>query len=181
MHFQNIEFFVSKKCQYLLIHKNASTSVRKCMEKLDPVVTPYPNNNTIRWTVIRDPYERFMSGLNYDLSRHNIDPTETNFRELFNGTINLFSREAGHVNHCISQVSYLINTNINYYVDIKDLHLFLKMHFGESQHLKKCRYTKPVLDIDKSEVMKYLDFDYYVYNKIKNSNNLWNWTQGRIF
>ena len=180
MYFQNIELFETEKFQYLLIHKNGSSSVRKCMERLNPVLTTEIKNNKIKWTVIRDPYERFISGLNYDLNRHNIDPTEINYRELFNGNINLKSRESGHVNHCISQVSYLINANIDYYVDIKDLHLFLKMHFGESECLKK-NTKKSTLNIDKSEIMKYLNFDYYVYNKIKDSNSLWNWTQGKIF
>ena len=54
------------------------------------------------------------------------------------------------------------------------------MHFGESECLKK-NTKQSALNIDKSEIMKYLNFDYYVYNKIKDSNNFWNWTQGKIF
>tara|TARA_R100001132_G_scaffold4057_1_gene3355 strand:+ start:71 stop:619 length:549 start_codon:yes stop_codon:yes gene_type:complete len=182
MYFQNLEVFETEKFQYLLIHKNGSKSVRKCMEQFNPVFRTYPNpnNNTVKWTVIRDPYERFISGLNYNVNKHNIDPTEINYLEPFNnGTVNLKSRVLGHVNHCISQVSYLINVNIDYYVDIKDLHLFLKMHFGESAWVNKQPNKSPL--INKNEVMKYLNFDYYVYNKIKDSNNFWNWTQGKIF
>ena len=37
------------------------------------------------------------------------------------------------------------------------------------------------LNIDKEEIMKYLNLDYYVYNQIINSPNLWKWQQGKIF
>jgi hypothetical protein len=69
MQFQNIELYETDKFQYLLIHKNGSSSVRACVDPLNPFVTNKINLNKIKWTVIRDPYERFVSGLKYDLKR----------------------------------------------------------------------------------------------------------------
>ena len=35
--------------------------------------------------------------------------------------------------------------------------------------------------LDKEEIMKYLHFDYYVYDHIKKSPFLWEWQHGKIF
>ena len=63
MIFQNIELYETDKFQYLPIHKNGSSSVIKCIEDLDPSVTDQVNFNKIKWTVIREPYARFISGV----------------------------------------------------------------------------------------------------------------------
>lgn len=67
MKFQNIELYETDKFQYLLIHKNGSSSVLECIKDLNPIATEHCNFNKVRWTVIREPYERFVSGLEYDL------------------------------------------------------------------------------------------------------------------
>ena len=61
MFFQNVELYETDKFQYLLIHKNGSTSIRECMKDLNPVVTNKINFQKVRWTVIREPYNRFVS------------------------------------------------------------------------------------------------------------------------
>ena len=180
MIFQNKEFFETDKFQFLLIHKNGSTSVRKIIEKNKYILNSVWCPNKIRWTVIRDPYERFVSGLNYDLKRHKVQLNEINIYELFNDVVNLNNRINTNINHCISQASYLMNANIQWYVDIKDLNVFLKMHFNEFETINK-NEEKIELNLDKKEIMKYLNFDYYVYNRIKNSDNFWKWNLGKIF
>ena len=180
MYFQNIEFFETDKFQYLLIHKNACKSVLKSIEHLSPVFTKIKSKEKIIWTVIRDPYERFLSGLNYDLIRHNLNFSDIKLNELFNSKVNFYTRANGDINHCISQFSHIINVNIDFYVHINDLEIFLKMHFGESQFLN-LNPEKFSLDIEKKDVMKYLNFDYYMYNQILNSDNLWKWNQGKLF
>ena len=180
MFFQNIEFHETENFQYLLIHKNACSSVLKAIEHLNPKRTQVKSNTKIKWTVIRDPYDRFIAGLKYDLKRHNVKLTDINIDELFNSYINIYSRPDGHVNHCASQFSHIINSDINFYVDIKDLEVFLKMHFNRSFYLNKDD-EKDSLNIEKKEIMKYLNFDYYMYNTILNSNNLWKWYNGKIF
>lgn len=177
MYFQNIEFFETDKFQYLLIHKNGSSSVRKCIENFH--ITDNINFNKIRWTVIRDPYERFISGLKYDLTNQGLELKDINQDDLYQCLINVRTRGSGNVNHVASQVSYLINTNINWYVDLKDLSVFLKMHFNKVEHENVSKKLVE-LDIDKQEVMKHLQLDYHVYNNIKNSPSLWKWQNGNI-
>ena len=178
--FQIKEFYETDKFQYLLIHKNGSSSVCEIIKKNKYILNSVWCPHKVRWTVIRDPYERFTSALNYDLKRHKLKLDEININELFNGNVNQMTWENGNINHCISQASYLMNANIQWYVDIKDLNLFLKMHFNEFETINK-NEDKIELNLDKKEIMKYLDFDYYVYNTIKNSHHMWKWNLGTIF
>ena len=136
----------------------------------------------IKWTVIREPYARFVSGLEYDLKKHNVELKDIDSSSLYNSRINPYSRQIGNVNHTASQVPYLMNTNIDWYVELKDLSTFLQMHFDNVQHLNVDNNKDKVeIEIDKVDVDKYLDLDYYVYKDILNSPNLWKWQNGRIF
>ena len=179
MYFQNIEFFETEKFQYLLIHKNACTSVLKCIEKYKPKLVINKSIDKIKWTVIRDPYERFISGLNYDLKRHKISIEDINLEKLFVSYVNSNTRMYGNVNHTVSQVLYLANTDIDWYIDINDLDLFLKIHFNKTVKLNSG--TEKNVFFDKKEVMKYLQLDYEIYNRIKSSTQLWEWQKGKIF
>ena len=132
MFFQNIEFFETEQFQYLLIHKNGSSSIKKCMTNMNCHFTSNVNLNKVRWTVIRDPYERFMSGLKYDLIKQDLKLEDINKDDLYQSLVNLKTRNQGNVNHTASQIPYLINTHINWYVDLKDLTTFLKMHFNKN-------------------------------------------------
>tara|TARA_B100000212_G_C27379673_1_gene536426 strand:- start:3107 stop:3664 length:558 start_codon:yes stop_codon:yes gene_type:complete len=171
--------------QWLRIYKNGNSSIMQCIEekykKEDINPTNMLSKKKVRWAVIRDPYERFMSGLKYDLSRHKVNFEDIDISKLFcpneHHYINL---TAGNINHTVSQFASLMNTQIVNYVDIKDLDLFLKMHFGKS---KRAHENKESIEIkiDKEEIMKYLTLDYYMYNTIKNSPFLWEWQHGRIF
>ena len=180
MIFQNVELLETDKFQYLLIHKNGSSSVSKCMESLDFNLTNRVNLTKMRWTVIRDPYERFISGLKYDLNRHNLNIEDIDHSELYNSSTNVFARQEKHINHTASQVPHLINTHINWYVELKDLNTFLKMHFNK---IECCNSNKEdiKINLDKKQIMKHLDLDYYIYNKILNSSYLWKWQFGKIF
>jgi hypothetical protein len=180
MIFQNIEFLETDKFQYLLIHKNGCTSVTNLIEKFDYFVTENKNLHKIRWTVIRDPFERFISGLDYDLKSHNLKLKDIKLENLFVSKINKQTRTRGFVNHTCSQSLYLINADINWYININDLDIFLKMHFGTTLTLNK-NNNKSKLNINKKEVMKYLNIDYEIYNQIMNSENLWEWQKGKIF
>jgi hypothetical protein len=54
------------------------------------------------------------------------------------------------------------------------------MHFNEVKYCNN-NPNNIELNIDKEEIMKYLDLDYYIYNQIINSPNLWKWQKGKIF
>jgi len=180
MIFQNIEFYETERYQYLLIHKNACTSIVNLIKKENFFVTNKKNLTKIRWTVIRDPFERFISGIKYDLIRNNLCLKDINIDNLFTSKINKETRTRGFVNHTCSQILYLLNSDINWYIDIKDLNLFLKMHFQKT--LKLNFKTKDIkLNINKKEIFKYLKIDYEIYNQIIKSANFWEWQKGKIF
>lgn len=180
MIFQNIEFYETEKYQYLLIHKNGSSSVLKAIEKESFKVVHTPSNK-IRWTVIRDPYERFISGLNYDIKRQHINISQIDIKKTFTSYHHNDTKYFGNVNHSSSQIPYLINTFINWYIDIEDLNLFLQMHFNIHIHINK---NENSLNIDKNlekSIKEKLYLDYFIYNQIKSSPFIWQWQKGRIF
>lgn len=196
MNFRNADLIETEKFQFLRIHKNGNASVVKCIFesfKKEEIIYTRHLAKKPRFCIIRDPYERFLSGLRYDLLINNIDIKDIDITKLFTSNENhLRNSIRGYINHSVSQIPYLINTQIHHYVDIKDLNLFLKMHFKKNKHENKftnlCKNkgeNKKLYDIEKylnkEEIMKYLHLDYYVYNSIKTSPFLWEWQHGKIF
>jgi|TARA_R110000803_G_scaffold147160_2_gene212834 hypothetical protein len=188
MNFRFAELVETKEFQYVRIHKNGNKSVMNCILDTykDNIQYTFGLSKKPRFCIIRDPYERFLSGLKYDLLMNNVDIKDVNIKKLFTSNENhLRNTLNGRINHSASQIPYIINYQIDYYVDIDDLNLFLKMHFNKTKHLevfpKDSKYNDIEKHIDKTEVMKYLHFDYYVYNHIKNSPFLWDWQHGKIF
>ena len=179
MYFQNLEFYETDNFQYLLIHKNACTSVLKTIEHLQPKYSEKRNFNKVCWTVIRDPYERFIAGLCYDIKRQNIDVADISLDKLFSTYHEKISREKGDVSHTAYQSMYLINSCVNWYVDLSNLKIFLEMHFNKSFHLNKGPDIKQYFK--KEEILKYLNMEYEIYNKIKMSSFVWEWQKGKIF
>tara|TARA_R110000822_G_scaffold212149_1_gene347619 strand:+ start:3685 stop:4230 length:546 start_codon:yes stop_codon:yes gene_type:complete len=179
MYFQNLEFYETDNFQYLLIHKNACTSVLKTIEHLKPKYSEQRNFNKVCWTVIRDPYERFMAGLSYDIERQKMKIEDVSLDNLFSTYHEKTSREKGNVSHTAYQSIYLINSCINWYVDLPDLKNFLNMHFNKSFYLNRGPDIKQYFK--KEEVLKYLKMEYEIYNKIKLSSFIWEWQKGNIF
>tara|TARA_R100001224_G_C3969811_1_gene132086 strand:+ start:95 stop:685 length:591 start_codon:yes stop_codon:yes gene_type:complete len=192
VNFKIFEIIETKQFQFVQIYKNANLSVYECIKscyKSEEVILGNLLSNKIRFCVIRDPYERFLSGLRYDLLTHNTDIKDIDIKKLFTtNEINILNFRRGNIKHSISQIPYLMNTKITHYVDMKDLNLFLKMHFGKSEHINKfpekykdSKFYNVEEYLDKNEIMKYLHLDYYIYNHIKNSSFLWEWQHGKIF
>ena len=182
MQFRILEITETEKFQFLRIYKNGNKSVLECIIENYPGKfwqSTSPVKNKPRFAIIRDPYERFISGLKYDLDLQNLKLKDIDKEDLYQSLINIKKRDEGRINHTGSQVPYLINTHIDWYVDIKDLSLFLKMHFNKIEY-ESVGKKNIELDIDKEEVMKHLQLDYYVYNSIKNSSFLWKWQNGII-
>ena len=168
MNFRLFDIVETEKFQFVRTHKNGNGSVVKCIQnnfKKEDIFYVHHLSKKPRFCIIRDPYERFLSGLNEHHIRNSI---------------------TGHINHSTSQIPYLFNVQCSHYIDLPDLHIFLKMHFGKSEHENKIPLNslkdKDIEKyINKDEVMKYLHLDYYVYNNVKRSPFLWEWQHGKIF
>ncbi len=192
MNFRLFELIETPTFQYVRIHKNANLSVMKCIEEKygqQNVQNTTHQSKKTRWAVIRDPYQRFLSGLRYDLWKQKVNVKDINIKKVFTSNEhharNILFR---NINHASSQIPYFINTQISHYVDIDDLDLFLKMHFdknykenGFPKTEENLKYYDIEKYLDKEEIMKYLHFDYYVYNNIMSSPFLWEWQHGKIF
>lgn len=191
MNFRFSELVETTKFQYVRIHKNANKSVMNCILDTykDDIHYTFGLSKKPRFCIIRDPYERFLSGLRYDLFINQVDIEDINIDKLFMSNENhLRNTLNGRINHCISQIPYIMNYQISHYIDINDLSLFLKMHFSKSLHYnsfpeehKKSKYYDIEKYLNKENIMKYLHLDYHVYNYIKNSPFLWEWQHGKIF
>ena len=189
MQFRIIEITETEKFQFLKIFKNGNTSVQHCIEDTYPGKfwnSTAPAGKKPRFAIIREPYERFMSGLIYDAENHKINIKDINFKKIF--TTNEFhirNRLFGNINHSSSQIPYLMNTGITHYIDLDDLDIFLKMHFGKTLNLLQNNSKEKTKEIekilDKKEILKYLHLDNFVYNSIKHSPFLWEWQHGKIF
>jgi len=196
MNFRNTDLVETENFQFVRIHKNGNESVMQCIFnsfKKDEIIYTRHLAKKPRFCVIRDPYERFISGLRYDLFLNNVDIKDIDVNKLFLSNENhLRNSMIGHINHSVSQISYLMNTQIDHYIDIKDLNLFLKIHFKQTKHennfTKLCKnkgVNKKLYNIEKylnkRDIMKYLHLDYHIYNSIKASPFLWEWQHGKIF
>ena len=190
MNFRLFEIVDTEKFQFVRIHKNGNGSVIKCIHnnfKKEEISYIHSLSKKVRFCVIRDPYERFLSGLKWDLHLNNVDVKDINIKKLFTSNEH-HQRNSwiGRINHSTSQIPYLFNVQCSHYIDISDLNLFLKIHFNEIAHenkasdiIKKNQNIEKY--IDKDEVMKYLHLDYYMYDTIKKSPFLWEWQHGKIF
>jgi len=186
MNFKFGEIIETEKFQFVRIHKNGNKSVVKCIEnsfKEEEISYVFRLSSKPRFCIIRDPYERFISGLKYDLSRSTIDIKDIDIKQLFTANeVHPRNIWKGYIKHSISQMPYLFNTQCSHYIDLKDLNTFLKIHFNQIAHENKSTINNNIEKyIDKDEVIKYLHLDYYMYNTIKKSPFLWEWQHGKIF
>ena len=185
MNFRLFDIVETEKFQFVRVHKNGNSSIMKCIKNTYGEEWIYTNqlSKKPRFCIIRDPYERFLSGLKWDLMINNVDIKDVCVEKLFTTNEN-HKRNGltGHIKHSSSQIPYFFNVQCSHYVDISDLNIFLKMHFNETAHETKSEDFQNVEKyLDKNDVMKYLHFDYYIYNHIKKSPFLWEWQHGKIF
>jgi len=194
-----VEWIHHSEHSCLLIHKNGSKSVRNALfnyygqDNLNCYTIP--NQRGMYWTVIRNPIDRVISGLAFDMK---VCPTATEEQIIENIEKSLYGLPSPlfrtepilHENHTFSQSCYLINNPIDFYVDISDLTPFLTANFNHN--------TSYMIDYDKSRenynkaeevINKFgmnrlkdlLAFDIYLYEKIMSSGNLWKWQHGKVF
>ena len=182
---QNIELYETKKFQYLLIPKNGSTSVLKCFEKT-PHVVKKNLTNKVRWAVVREHIDILISGLAYDINLQKLSLKDISIDSLFYSNMHSIVKEFHFVSHTSLQIYYLYNVKINWYVDLKDLNIFLKMHFNKDIKINKgaSKIKEQVTDFvynNMNKIKPYLMPDIKMYEAIQQSEQLWQWQKGRIF
>lgn len=168
----NREYYQAKNHQYLLIHKSGSSSIREAFD-FEHEATPLPVPGKIVWTVIRDPVERFYSGLQYDSMQVGVLGSP-NWERIFT-EVPLEQRGGGKIPHTIPQSLYVLHQPVNVFVHLKDLDAFLRIHGALGVHKNVSAGTPPRLH---EETVKALHaFDNYYFSKIK----FWRWEYGAIF
>jgi hypothetical protein len=182
---QKIEFYETKDFQYLLIPKNGSMSVLKSFEKIPHIVTRELANK-VKWTVIRNPIDRLISGLAYDLNLQKLSLKDIDIKSLFYSNMHSVIKEFHYVSHTSLQIYYLFNAKINWYINIEDLDIFLKMHFSKQNRINKGinklkEEIKRYVYDNMETIEPYLTTDIKMYETIQQSEQLWQWQKGRIF
>lgn len=153
-------------------------------------------NDRPSFTIIRDPWERTISGLSYDLCRTFGDVTEEiideiDLHRIFYQPINARQRVTGFISHVSVQTGYLFDINPTFYIDLKNLSHFLNIHFGESNtkvlnqsdnqiKTKLVNILEKRSDI-KDAIDKYLSIDYYFIERIKNTEIFWDFSMGKMW
>lgn len=195
--FNPIECYCTEKFQYVLIHKNGCSMVVDTMiNNYSVVMNEFIYNDRPSFTVIRDPWDRTISGLSYDLERTFGDVTETilddiDFHRLFYQPINRQQRVSGFISHVSVQTGYLFDVTPTFYVNLNDLTSFLSIHFDNISSHKKNESDKKIKNkllkiLDKRKDIKdtfekYLAIDYYFIDRIKNTEILWDFSMGKMW
>jgi hypothetical protein len=162
-------------------------------------VLPFLDNNKPYWAVIRDPYQRFISGLTYDILILNHDKelklldkflNEDYLEKLFLKNYDSFFSITGNVPHTLCQWTYLYNQPVDFFVRIEDLTSFIHLHFGNdsfSKHPGNNLLQNKVKEyIDKNNNLKqlinyYLTPDLYLYKQLYNQGKVWEHNYGQMF
>jgi len=192
---KNTEWYYHNDNSYLLIHKNATKTVLRALsQNFGNLYSDNIPNRNIKWTVIRDPMDRMVSGLAFDIkmnpSIHEIDIINNIEKSLFGIPSPFFRGEIHKENHTYTQSSYLINNPIDMYVHINDLNQFLKCNFNfnadeyideDGSREYKGKAKELIHRFGQQKVNDLLAFDNYIYQKIMSSGNLWKWQHGKVF
>lgn len=190
MFIQNLEFYETNSFEYLLIHKTGCQSVLRTFDSKNVKVTMNQNKQSGKfcWTVLRDPMERFISGLCHNLSLSNIELNQLNLKQLLFNVIHPNLRSVSLTPLTVLQTTYLIGSKVNMFVSHKDLNNFLQINFNTSFHenkgssvlKKKVKdYIEENKDFKKA-LDKYLQIDYFVHQQILNNNQFWYWQLGKV-
>tara|TARA_R110000803_G_scaffold90808_1_gene158257 strand:- start:273 stop:887 length:615 start_codon:yes stop_codon:yes gene_type:complete len=198
----NIEILVTDSNNYLMLHRNGCFQISEHLKKNFSQVVTSGNtliNSNPYWTVVRDPYERFISGIVIDLLQvyNNLDNlskvlTNDHLNKLFYQNYSfLKNHQKGFLNHTALQWIYIFNQPLNFVVNIKDLDNFLDLHFKErlnSTLTNSPLGTKDIIhnfienDLQlKNNINLYLSPDYYYLDHAKTQNLFWTWQDGKIF
>lgn len=188
------EWCVCPTHNYLVIQKCGNSYLRDIFQKIygeSYFLARECNYRNLKWTVVRDPKDRFISGLAYDLWKNsygNFDKVFENLNKLVQYPISSTFYNQGKVKHTILQSAYLVFQPIDVFVNMPDLTEFVLHNFGITGE----EYNKVPGEFKvqvKEEIVKrgieqrvddLLANDVYLYNQICNSDRLWCWQNGNI-
>ena len=206
---QNVEIWENSTQRYINVHKSGSTTIRSCLKQtytdikiaVDPGV--YSDQSSITWTTLRDPYDRFINALSYDLGLVGMDVSENNIkqvagtdkllRDYIYGLSNPYYRGRGTIRYSMLQSSYLFDNRLDVYVDIKDLNIFCAMHFPEVELPPEGLNTGVKKNIDivhkffqenpmlNNSVYNLLYLDRFTMHRLDALDKRWHWANGVIF
>jgi len=195
-----IECCCTDKFQYLVIHKNGCSSLLSTITKNHPhAANDYVVYDRPLFAVLRDPWERTISGIAYDIQR-SFGYFEDSLLDKINiprmlyqpiPPLNKKQRQKGFISHICVQTAYLFDVNPTFYLMINDLSNFMQIHFKSDtiQHLNKSDTVlkKQVEDAIfnrqqlKNDIAKYLAIDYYLIERIRNTELLWDFSMGKMW
>lgn len=188
------EWLVCPTHNYLVIQKCGNSYIRDICQQIygnDHHLARECNYRNLKWTVVREPKERFISGLAYDIWKNNynnFDSIFSNLNKLVQYPISSTFYNQGKVKHTILQSAYLIFQHIDVFVDMADLTEFSLHNFGiVTDKYNECPGEFKVQvkeEIVSRGIEQRLDDilanDVYLYKQIVNSDRLWCWQNGNV-
>ena len=190
MFIQNLEFYETNSFEYLLIHKTGCQSVLRTFDYINVKVIMNQNKQSGKfcWTVLRDPMDRFISGLCHNLSLSNIELNKLDLKQLLFNVIHPNLRSVSLTPLTVLQTTYFIGSKVDMFVSHRDLNNFLQINFNTSFHENKGslvlkKKVKDYIEENKNfkkALDKYLQIDYFVYQQILNNNQFWYWQLGKV-
>lgn len=192
---QNLEFYNTDRYSYLLIHKNACSFMTSTIQANDRCAVACRPADGVRFAVVRDPWDRFVSGVQEDVKRFgwNLNAewvASMNWSAYLVGLIDTERRRTGHISHVTLQTTYLYGADIDWHVDIADLDRFVAQHFESSGPL-----SNPGDALLKSQLVELLrrdgealavieallDVDRFTLDRIRQSDSMWRPPVGPVF
>lgn len=186
----NYEWYTILNSNYLLIHKNGCSSVRRNFSNTRSLL---PNPELMNWTTIRNPIERFKSGLAYDIKSAgyaNISKLHDKIENLIYGDHSHLGKAKGNTCHTYMQSLYFLNEKIHMFVRIEDLEDFIRVHHhkheyfddGENKNGKEeVEIASKIIDsIDKRRLNDLFYIENQIYDRIVNSSHVWRWQNGNV-
>ena len=188
------EYVIVSDCNWMNIQKNASSYIKDVLQKSygdGYQIWGNPDRGLPTWCVVREPYDRYIAGLSYDIYYNqysNWDNIFLNLLDTVQGSIGGTFRINGRVKHTLLQSNYFMFQPIDFFVKIEDVKEFCYINWQqESDDYNKVPtdFKKDVIKEIKSrklepQIRAMLANDNEIYNSILSSEKIWSWQNGSI-
>ena len=150
------------KLIYILIHKNASSSMRTYLkEKLNGYEFNYfscseDQKKYYTFCIFRNTEERFYSAINTILIRKKNDISNMNNNNIQNFVDNMIDE------HLVRQIEFIKNIRIDYFLNFNNLNKLIKKVNIRNKNVDE----KMIIQIDYEIIQNVYEKDQEIYNKI---------------